>query len=248
MLKYKINFIVQLIIKKWWPDADTFSPLNNIINRRWSIKMLKKSRLNDNPAWRKRETAKGREVAQRLTREERKVEVHPRSPLLYRTHVRNHLASGKSRVTSRRNSTATPIKADPLWPAVQQWTPCRQRDEIERLGSEHRAQITCTPTRIPRGNTFATLFCANACVRGQIFTVVCVYVRYIAYLHSLNVGSLVFVCSRCREKSWVDSFPVLKKGESLVGGKKFYERKILNLTNDEINHVYRWRSFVSVEM
>lgn len=74
--------------------------------------MLKKSRLNDNPAWRKRETAKGREVAQRLTREERKVEVHPRSPLLYRTHVRNHLASGKSRVTSRRNSTATPIKAD----------------------------------------------------------------------------------------------------------------------------------------
>lgn len=114
---------------------------------------------------REREMGKGREVAHRLTREEWKVEVHPCSPLLYRTHVRNHLASGKSRVTSRRNSTATPIKADPLWPAVQQWTPCRQRDEIERLGSEHRAQIRRVHPHGPReGNTFrpiATLFCVN---------------------------------------------------------------------------------------
>lgn len=136
---------------------------------------------------REREMGKGREVAHRLTREERKVEVHPRSPLLYRTHVRNHLASGKSRVTSRRNSTATPIKADPLWPAVQQWTPCRQRDEIERLGSEHRAQIRRVHPHGPREETrSARLPRSSVWTWTRFFTVVCMYVRYIAYLHSLN--------------------------------------------------------------
>lgn len=124
--------------------------------------MLKKSRLNDNPAWRKRETAKGREVAQRLTREERKVEVHPRSPLLYRTHVRNHLASGKSRVTSRRNSTATPIKADPLWPAVQQWTPTERRNRkvgVRAQGPDH----VYTHTDPARKHVCHALLCKCLC-------------------------------------------------------------------------------------
>lgn len=43
---------------------------------------------------REREMGKGREVAHRLTREERKVEVHPCSPLLYRTHVRKRQIAG----------------------------------------------------------------------------------------------------------------------------------------------------------